>query len=460
MYVIFNKYRINICFILLLSLTLPLFFYKLGQSSLVSFDEAWYGGVAKNIIKTGDPINLTWNGNPYIDHPPSGFWLIALSIKILGESEFAVRLPSAFLGFLSLIVIYFLGKELFSRTVGFTSSMALSSSFWFLFRARSGNLDVPLTFFFLLTLLLAQKSSQNKKFLLPWSISLIFLLLTKTLVPLTIIPSLIIIFWKAKLKIKDFLWPVFLVTGIVGGWFVINIIKNINFINHYLGIGLPGVRAETNYIENVKLIKEYLHSGIGKWFWPGILSIFLSLVLRQKRFLILTIFFLTFFIPFIFSNKGHIWHLVPLHPILIISFFGLSGVVLEKLIKDKLFIYGILILIAVFVSLFQIRIAWREFINIPAFVSDEDILSREASKFKEPFFIDGDFQQSAIYYSGKNVKKISTDGLKALFKNKKSFLLITYQWRLDENGIIKNMYQIIKKDRDKILIKPTTSSYN
>ena len=47
--------------ILLLFLPLlPLFFYKLGQSSLTSYDEAWYGSIAKQIIQNGDLINLNW----------------------------------------------------------------------------------------------------------------------------------------------------------------------------------------------------------------------------------------------------------------------------------------------------------------------------------------------------------------------------------------------------------------
>lgn len=437
-----KKNKIDFFLILLLFLTLPLFFYKLGQSSLVSFDEAWYGAIAKNILKTGDIINLSFNNSSYTDHPPSGFWLMAASIKIMGDSEFAVRFASAFLGFLSLIIIYFLGKELFSRVVGFCSALALSSSFWFLFRARSGNLDVPLTFFFLLTLFLALKKS-----LLPWSVSLIFLFLTKTLVPFTIIPSLLIIFW-GKIPWKYF----FIFIFFFGGWFLIQGFIKPNFLNHYLGIGLPGVTSKPDFIENFKLIKEYLHSGIGKWFWPGVISIFLSLILRQKRFLILSLFFITFFIPFIFSEKGHIWHLIPLYSFLILSFFGFFLIILQKIINNRILVNSILLIVAIAVSSFQIKIAWRQFIDIPAFISDEAILSKEAAKFSGEFFIDGDFVPTAVYYSGKIVSQISTDGIKPLFKKESTFTLITKEYRLTEAGLSKTQYQIIKSDRDKILI--------
>ena len=61
--------KVDLILITLLFLTLPLFFYKLGQSSLVSFDEAWYASISRNILQTGDLFNLTFNGKAYYDHP-------------------------------------------------------------------------------------------------------------------------------------------------------------------------------------------------------------------------------------------------------------------------------------------------------------------------------------------------------------------------------------------------------
>ena len=448
-----NKFKFDLIAVLLLLFLTPLFFFKLGQSSLVSFDEAWYGDIARNIINSRDFINLTWNGNLYIDHPPAGFWVVAISEKIFGESEFGVRFAPAFLGLVSLVVIYFLGKELFNRWVGLSSAIALSSSFWFLFRARSGNLDIILTFFFLLTLLLGVKVSKEKQFLWPFFISLAFLLLTKTLVPFAIIPALIIIFWKPKYSWKEIRWPAAFLVGILLFWLVNQLLKNSMFLQHYFNIGLPGVDVETNYLENIKLVKEYLHSGIGKWFWPGIFSVISGLFLRKKSFLMFSAFFFSFLLPAIFSTKVHIWHLIPLHPILILSFFGLSFVILERVIKNKS-VAGILILaICLYISILQWKIAWNQFIDIPSFVSDEAILSKEAGKYSYPLFIDGDFVQSAVFYSRKDVSQIQARGLKEIFEQKNKVVIITYQWRLDQEKIPVGSYKIIKKDRDKILIE-------
>ena len=448
-----KKYWPDVLIILLLLFSAPVFFYKLGESSLGSFDEAWYGDIARNILKTGDFLHLSWNGDAYIDHPPAGFWLIAISEKILGSNELAVRFIPAFLGLLSMVVLFLLGKEFFnSRVVGFASALALPSSFWFLFRARSGNLDVILTFFFLLTIYLAVKASKEKKFLLPWSVSLSFLFLTKTLIPITLIPPLIIIFWKTKYSIKEFFGPGVLFILIVGGWLINQLIYSPNFLSHYLGIGLPGVDVKTDFQANFLLIKEYLHSGIGKWFWPGILGIFGGVFFRRKSFIILAAFFFSFLIPAIFSHKVHIWHLIPLHPILILAFFGFGFSLMEKLKINRIIVGVVLIAVSIYFSGMQIRQAWFQFINIPAFISDEAILSKEASKYSEPFYIDGDFQQTAIFYSGKIVKKLSHGEILAKFAGDEKFLLITKQDGLELVKQYKDKYEILKTDRDKFLI--------
>lgn len=439
--------------VLFLLTTLPLFFYKLGSSSLVSFDEAWYADIGRNILKLSDPINLSWNGHPYVDHPPAGFWLIALSEKFFGAGEFGARFAPALMGFLTVIVLYLLGKALFNRWVGVLSAIILTSATWFLFRARSGNLDSILTFFFVLTLYLAHKASLERKFLLPFLTSLGFLTLTKSLVPLTIIPALIVIFYQNRLyKFKDIFLPAAFFIILVGFWFYSQTFNHVHFFDRFLSVGLPGVKIQTPFLDNLKLMREYLHNGIGKWFWPGMIALSLGPFLKEKKFLILTVFFISFFLPFIFSSKGHIWHLIPLHPILILAFFGFSFTVIERLTKLKILAIIFILSFGGYYYFIQIRQNWSQFIDIPPFVSDEAILSQEAGGYPQKFYIDGDFGPTAVFYSQKKVQQISIGELEPLFKKDEEFVLITQQWRLDDAKIPKDQYKLIKKDRDRILI--------
>jgi len=470
-----SKHLDFLCLIVIL-LTFPIFFFKLGQSSLVSFDEAWYADIARNILKRGDIVNLWWNGKVFTDHPPAGFWLVALSYKLFGISDFSARAAQAISGILTLVLVFFLGKKLFNRFTGVFAALALSSSPWFVFRARSGNLDAILTMFFVLTILLALYASENKKFLISFALSLSLLFLTKTAAPFTIIPAVVIIFWRSRsVKVKDLILPTCILLGIFGGWFLYQMSKDTVFFRHYFKIGLPGVESATSYLDNLALMKEYLHNGVGKWFWPGVISIFVGVFTFQKRFIILFIFFISFFLPFLTSSKGHIWQLIPLHPFMILAFFGflwvagdrlsrIVEVLNEKFVKKKDFknftmalrkplLDFSIFLIFLFFYYPQVKRNWYEFIDIPAFVSDEAILSREASKFKEQFYVDEDFGPSAIFYSEKNVQQIRNEELQELFGSNEHFILITHQWRLDGAVIPNKEYEIIKKDRDKILIR-------
>lgn len=454
----FLKFKPDLLAILSLSLLSPLFFYKLGQSSLVSWDEAWYAEIARNILKSGDLFHLYWNGYPYYDHPVAGFWGMAIVFKLLGISNFSARLFPAICGLFSIYFTYFLGKELFGRLVGFMSAVALSSSFWFLYRARSGNLDVILTMFFILTILMAIKAIKNPKYKIPFAISLGLLFLTKTLVPITIILPLLIIFWPKKITIgslkkefKKWFIPAFLFIGLVGSYVLMQIWQYPDYFNRYFQIGLPQIKLQTSYIGNFQLMKEYLHNGIGKWFWPGLLGIFASAIFFRKKFLIFPALFLMF-LPFILSSKGHIWHLIPLYPFMILAFFGVFYTILQKAIKRKLIVNLFLVSVGLYLSVIQIRQMWYQFIDIPAYISDEEILSREAGKYPGLFYIDENFGPAAIFYSGKNVKKAGEGSLQPLFNSSKQFLLITSQWRLDQSGIEPGLYRIIKSDRDKILV--------
>lgn len=465
----FKKHRLDILCLGILSLTFPLFFYKLGQSSLVSWDEAWYAEIARNILKSGDIFNLTFNGKPYVDHPAMGFWLMAISFLLFGVSEFSTKLPSALAGLISIYLIFLFGKELFNRTVGLASGLALSSALWFVYRARSGNLDVFLTCFFILTLFLAIKAAQNKKYLIPLSFSLASLFLTKTLIPLTILPSLAIVFFQKgffknnRIKLTDLIYPLAFFLILTSSWFLVQFINYPGFLDRYLTIGLPGVEAKPSYLNNFQLAWGYLHNSIGKWFWPGVLSIIAGLFLLQKRFFILSTFCLVFFIPFVFSARGHIWHLIPLHPFLILSFFGLSYVLTEKfynlIIKNRLstkyksvLISLPILIFSLYFSSLQIRQEWYQFIDINAYVSDEAILAKEASLYPQVLLIDDDWFPAAVFYSEKKVEKIFRGDLDAKLLGDQPFLMITNDWRINQSTASSKLYRIIKKDRDKVLI--------
>ncbi len=444
-----KKYYI-FALILLLS---PLFFYKLAQSSLVSWDEAWYGDIARNVIQNKDLFNLTWNGLPFSDKPPGGIWLQVLAFKVFGVSEFATRFSSALAGLLSLLIIYSLGSKLFNKLVGVLAVMALVSSPWFLYRSRVGDLDTILVLSYLLTIYLAILASSNRKYFWYFVLNLSFLPMIKGIVFMAAaLPSLLLIFWGSKtLFKKDYLIMAIFAGAFFGGWIVMQYLHDPALAMYHFSHSFRNL-SESDAFGNLKLFKEYLHNGIGKWFWPGMLGLGLSVVLRNKKLIILSAFCIFYALQFQFSPKVEIWHLIPIYPFMILAFFGSVQVLSEKFFNQKVSTSLFLVIFTLYISLTQLKIMWYQFIDIPAFVSDDAILSKEAGKYSYPFYIDSSFEPTAVFYSQKNAKWINEYYLSGLFEQKSPFVMIIKQSMLEKLKISKDRYKILKSDRDKILI--------
>src|SRR5258708_1434390 len=70
-------------------------FWRLGWLSLLDPDEAHYAELTREMMRSRSWLVPLLDGLPYIDKPVLFHWLQALFIRILGETELAVRIPSA-----------------------------------------------------------------------------------------------------------------------------------------------------------------------------------------------------------------------------------------------------------------------------------------------------------------------------------------------------------------------------
>lgn len=71
----------------------------LGAYPLTDTSEARYGEMVRKMVELSDWVTPWFDyGVPFWGKPPLAFWLSAASAKLLGVSEFAVRLPSFLLG--------------------------------------------------------------------------------------------------------------------------------------------------------------------------------------------------------------------------------------------------------------------------------------------------------------------------------------------------------------------------
>lgn len=101
-------------------------------------------------------------------------------ISVFGDSEFAVRLPSAMFGSFSIIAIFAAGRTLFNKNTGLIAALILATSIFHITYSQEARSYSMLTLLSLISCYYFLKiiSSQKKLFLAGYAISSILLLYT------------------------------------------------------------------------------------------------------------------------------------------------------------------------------------------------------------------------------------------------------------------------------------------
>ncbi len=110
-------------------------------------DEATSVLAAKGLLTNGIPVLPS--GEIYSRDPLSTY-LIAISMNILGETEFAARLPSAIFGTLVIPLVYLIGKIVSGKNVGLIAAFSTTFSFFEIAWSRQARMYSLYQFFFVL----------------------------------------------------------------------------------------------------------------------------------------------------------------------------------------------------------------------------------------------------------------------------------------------------------------------
>jgi len=139
--------------ILLSILSYFIIFLNLGSLSLEFWDEPVYAINAFRFLQHPHPIMVYdyWgNSELFSPKPPFHVWCIALSYKIFGVNEFAIRFPTAIFTLGTFLSIYFFcGFFLKNNFLAFAASLIFLSSigFYQLHITRTGDTDATFVFF-------------------------------------------------------------------------------------------------------------------------------------------------------------------------------------------------------------------------------------------------------------------------------------------------------------------------
>ncbi len=208
----------------LVAISLP-YCMNLGKSSIWDANEAFYAETPREMLVSGDYLAPQFNFEPRAQKPPLTYWIILLSYKLLGVSEFAVRLPSALAAIGTLLFSYALARLLFGPRAALLSSVITGLTARIFILARRLPIDILLVFFLTGTLFFLVRGVRDND-RLSWAIAYVFAglgFLTKGPVALVIPASAYLVWalWKDR-RISG-IHPVMgaaIVLGIVLPWYI------------------------------------------------------------------------------------------------------------------------------------------------------------------------------------------------------------------------------------------------
>src|SRR5208283_590811 len=318
-----------------------IFFINLGSGVLQTADEQTYSQWAYHMVKTGDYLTPWADGaiSFVIGKPPLLMWLMSLSYQVFGVTNFASRIWSAGFGAMSLVIIYFLGKKLYNRPVGFVSALVLGTFLTYFVFARYAMTDVPLTCFALASIYFFVLSEGKENVVRNAVFSGLFFglaLMTKQLAAL-LIPLIIVAYLVATRKNLRFLFTkafnLFWSIGILlfSPWLIYMAVRFGNQFWQWYFIYADVTRSagtlEGHFAGYLFYFNFLFHNE--NWLWLALLPIAMGLCAyntffkRSKQDTLIFLWIAIVLLVFSFAQTKIYWYIMPVFPAFAIAISSL-----------------------------------------------------------------------------------------------------------------------------------------
>lgn len=127
-------------------------FAGLGFGPDLSDHEAIIGQGARETLQSDNWLIPRVNGEVFVRKPPLPIWLATWTSKLVGSaslplpvSTLATRLPSAVAGWLTALLVYFLGRAMYGHRIAMVSSLVMASCAGGLMFAHRAEVEMTLT---------------------------------------------------------------------------------------------------------------------------------------------------------------------------------------------------------------------------------------------------------------------------------------------------------------------------
>ena len=221
-------------FWVVLSLSAFLYILNFSINGIWTENESLYAESVREMVEKGNFLDINYNYQPRFNKPPLTYWLIAASTKLFGMNEFAIRLPIVILAFGTVLLVWAMARMLYGEKTALLALGMQAVSIQFIAGKQYASPEIPLAFFFTLTLYFFLKGelSGNSRNYQYSALALGLTVLTKGYPYIIVIGGIMILYLIIK---SNFQWRVFidkvkelkpfsfiLITSIIGlSWIVL-----------------------------------------------------------------------------------------------------------------------------------------------------------------------------------------------------------------------------------------------
>jgi 4-amino-4-deoxy-L-arabinose transferase-like glycosyltransferase len=204
-------------------------------------DAGMYADIGQRMARSGDWITPRFNGLRYVEKPPLLYWLIALTYRMTGPSEWGAHLWPALSGIAGVAVTYLIGKEAFGLKAGLLAGLILATNVGYFVFARVISTDLLFACFLSLTLFAFLQSyrGRGRRWNLLLYLSMGLAVMTKGIIGI-LLPGLVIVAFLVLIRDLPALrrvgvwWGIPLVLGIALPWHVAVAARQEGFFSFYV----------------------------------------------------------------------------------------------------------------------------------------------------------------------------------------------------------------------------------
>ena len=133
--------------LLLIGLGVLFYFPFLGDVHLFDWDEINFAESAREMLVTGNYTRVQIDFQPFWEKPPLFFWLQAAAMHVFGIGEFAARFPNAVMGVVTLLTLFYMGRNLIDARFGLIWALGYMGSVAPHFYFKTGIIDPTFNYF-------------------------------------------------------------------------------------------------------------------------------------------------------------------------------------------------------------------------------------------------------------------------------------------------------------------------